>query len=287
MAMIRRLASIAALLLLAACGAEPQGPQPSPAMWEVTDKDGHTGWLFGTVHALPDGTAWRTPLLADVLDKSNLLVVEVSDLGATNLAQQAFVALAASANQPPILSRVPAGDRDALAAAIDRAGMKESDFTNTETWAAALQIANARRTGQVENGVDVALLATGKRVYPLESFAQQFAMFDHLAEADQRVLLAETAKDESNPDEEQQMVDAWVRGDTRTLRREIDTGFLTDPELREALLVSRNEDWTDQIAMIFDKGRSPLIAVGTAHLLGPEGLPALLEKRGFTVKRIQ
>ena len=182
---------------------------------------------------------------------------------------------------------MPAADRDELKAAIERAGMKESDFASTETWAAALQIANARRTGQVENGVDVALLSTGKRVYPLESFAQQFAMFDHLAEEDQRVLLAETAKDETKPEEEQQMVDAWVRGDIQVLRREIDTGFLTDPELRDALLVGRNENWADQIVMIFDKGRSPLIAVGTAHLIGPEGLPALLEKRGFTVKRIQ
>jgi len=285
--MIKRLVSLAAVLLLAACGSEPEGPGPTPAMWEVTDKEGHTGWLFGTVHALPDGTAWRTRKLTDVLGKSDLLVVEVSDLGTTNLAQQAFVALAASPNMPPILSRVPAADRDELKAAIERAGMKESDFASTETWAAALQIANARRTGQVENGVDVALLSTGKRVYPLESFAQQFAMFDHLAEEDQRVLLAETAKDETKPEEEQQMVDAWVRGDIQVLRREIDTGFLTDPELRDALLVGRNENWADQIVMIFDKGRSPLIAVGTAHLIGPEGLPALLEKRGFTVKRIQ
>jgi len=285
--MIRRLAAVAVLLLLlAACGSEPTGPQPSPAMWEVTDKDGHTGWLFGTVHALPDGTAWRTPLLMDTLAKSNLLVVEVSDLGATNLAEQAFVALAASPNMPPILSRVPAADRDALAAAIDRAGMKESDFASTETWAAALQIANARRTGQVENGVDVALLATGKHVYPLESFAEQFAMFDHLAEADQRVLLAETAKAE-DPNEEQEMVAAWAKGDIQVLRREIDTGFLTDPELREALLTSRNQDWAEQVAPIIAGNHRPLIAVGTAHLIGPEGLPALLEQRGFTVKRIQ
>jgi len=284
--MIRRLVSIAAVLLLAACGAEPTGPMPSPAMWEVTDKAGHTGWLFGTVHALPEGTAWRTPLLADVLAKSDLLVVEVSDLGATNIAEQAFVAMAASPNQPPILSRVPPPDRPALAAAIERAGMDEGDFANTETWAAALQIANVRRSGQVENGVDVALLATGKRVYPLESFARQFAIFDHLAEADQRVLLAETAKAQDS-NEEQQMVTAWAKGDTQALRREIDTGFLTDPELHAALLVDRNRDWADQIVSIFSKGRSPLIAVGTAHLLGPEGLPALLEERGFTVKRIQ
>jgi uncharacterized protein YbaP (TraB family) len=284
--MIRKLVSIAAALLLAACGGEPDAPEPSPALWEVSDAEGHKGWLFGTVHALPDGLAWRTPLLVSTFDKADLLVVEVSDLGATDLAQQAFSALAVSPDLPPLLSRVPAADRPALAAAIARAGMTEAQFANTETWAAALQIANVERTGETENGVDRALLTLGLPVTSLESFAEQFAIFDQLAEEDQRVLLTEAAE-QPDPAEERAMVEAWAAGDTRTLQREIDSGFLTDPVLRQALLIGRNEDWAEQIADIFAKNRAPFIAVGAGHLLGPEGLPALLEAKGFTVKRIQ
>lgn len=284
--MIRRLVAIAAALLLAACGAEPEGDGPSPALWEVSDQEGHKGWLFGTVHALPDGLEWQTPLLLSTLDKTGVLVVEVSDIGASRMAQQAFVALAASRDLPPLLSRVPEADRPALAAALERAGMAESDFAATESWAAALMIANADRTGEVENGVDRSLLSRGLPVMSLESFGEQFGIFDALAPADQQVLLVETAED-ADPAEERAMVEAWAAGDLATLSKEIDTGFLTDPELREALLVGRNKAWADEVAPLFARDSRPFIAVGAGHLLGPEGLPELLKARGFTVKRLQ
>ncbi len=285
--MIRKLLAASGALLLAACGGSaPEVPAPSPALWEVTDAAGHKGWLFGTVHALPDGLAWQTPRLLQTFDAAEVMVVEVSDLGSTQLAQQAFSALAATPGQPPLLSRVPAADRPALAALLERAGMNEAQFANTETWAAALQLANVGRAGEVENGVDRALLARGTQVMALEGFAEQFAIFDALAEDDQRVLLAATATDD-DPAEERAMALAWARGDQQALAREIDTGFLTDPELREALLVRRNKAWVEDIAPLFARDLKPLVAVGAGHLIGPEGVPALLEAQGFTVKRIQ
>ena len=285
--MIGRFIALMAALLLAGCGEPaPDAPAPAPAMWEVTRADGQKAWLFGTVHALPDGLAWRTPLLSSVLEETDLLVVEVSDLGNSNLAEQAFTALATTPGMPPLLSRVPAADRANLAAALERVDMDEAQFASTETWAAALIIANAERTGEVANGVDRALLSHGLRVSALESFGKQFAIFDRLAPADQQVLLVETAQD-ADPAEERAMVEAWAAGDTEALQREIDSGFLTDPELRQALLIARNDAWTVEVVRLLDGGYRPLVAVGAAHLLGPEGLPALLAARGYTVRRIQ
>ena len=286
--MIRRVFALAATLLLASCGGEParEAPEPSPALWEVTGADGEKGWLFGTVHALPDGIEWRTPLLTSTLEQAGVLVVEVANMGDADSAQQAFAALASSRNLPPLLSRVPAADRPALAAALERADMTERQFASTESWAAALLIANAQRTGEADNGVDRTLLAQGLPAISLESFAGQFAIFDQLAAADQQVLLAETGED-ADPADEQAMVEAWAAGDLATLRREIDSGFLTDPEIRAALLVDRNSAWVEQVAPLLDSDRRPFVAVGAGHLLGPEGLPALFEARGYTVRRIQ
>src|SRR5690606_6408771 len=65
---IRKLAALAALAWLAACG-EPahDWPDASPALWDVSGPEGEKRWLFGTIHSLPDGVAWRTPAIEAVL----------------------------------------------------------------------------------------------------------------------------------------------------------------------------------------------------------------------------
>lgn len=285
--MIRALAALAAILWLAACGESARDwPEPSPALWEVSGPEGQKGWLFGTIHALPDGVEWRTPRLDTVLADTGVLVVEVSNLGDAQAASQAFTAFAASRGLPPLLERVAPADRPALAAAIERANLDESDFAATDSWAAALLIANASRSGDSGKGVDRALLSRGLEAIALESYPAQFSIFDRLAAEDQAVLLVETAKS-SGSRAELELVEAWLAGDTARIERETRSGFLADPELRQALLVDRNRAWVERIAPLVTQGRRPLVAVGTAHLLGPDGLAALLAERGFEVRRIQ
>lgn len=281
--MIARALAALAVLLLAACAAPPPQPEPSPAVWAVTAPSGEMGWLFGTMHALPDGVEWRTPLLDGVARDAGVLIVEIADLGSGDAAAL-LEARAYSEGLPPLLGRVAPQDRAALAALLDTADREEEDFATTESWAAALMLASAVREGDPTNGVDRALIAEAHSVEGLETMAGQFALFDQMSNAAQAELLAATAREAGNGEA---LRNAWLAGDMAGLERLANASGLASPALREALQARRNRAWLAPISAAIGAGRRPLVAVGAAHMLGDAGLPALFAAQGWQVERLQ
>ena len=217
---------------------------------------------------------------------SSLLVVEVAELGRSDEAGAIFRRLSTTPGLPPLTQRVPPAERPALAAFLDRAGMDEDAFSETESWGAALILANSVRRSDSGNGADRALIAEAARVEGLESFEEQYAAFDRLPAAEQADLLAGLAAD-AEGDFEDRRVTAWLTGDMAALERDSSGGILADPELREALQLSRTRTWAARVGELLERGERPFVAVGAGHMWGDEGLPALLAARGYAVRRVQ
>jgi hypothetical protein len=276
-----------ALLALAACsGQGHKWPAPSPALWEVSGPGGQHAWMFGTVHSLPSGMKWRTAKVDEALGKSNVLVVEIADLADAQAAKAAFYRLSTTPGQPPLTTRVPQAGRPAVTALLTQAGLSDNDFPETETWGAAMILANRVSHGDPANGVDRALIAGGKRVEGFETFDEQYGMFDRLPQAQQAALLVAMARGAAGGEEDQEAVD-WLTGDTAALERESANGVLADAELRKTLQVDRNLAWDTRLEQMLADGEKPFVAVGAAHMFGPEGLPALLAAHGYTVRRVE
>lgn len=288
------LAAAVLLSVLAGCernAPDDTAPPPVPALYEWTGADGaREGWLFGTIHALPDGVTWRTDVLDDAVAGADMLVVEVATLDdGAGMARQ-FTRYAAKYPGGSLAARVSPSQRGRLGAALFDAGMRAEQFHHTDTWAVALTLSRNSGIGSSENGVDRALLQAFPvdRIRELEGVARQLAIFDGLAEADQLVLLA-TVLDErdTGKDTARRRLDDWRQGRLHSLATAGDASFLGDPELRAALLTARNTDWARKLDALHDSTGPMLVAVGAAHLPGPDGLIALLEARGFTLTRIQ
>lgn len=287
------LASI--LLLLAGCSDAPgeagaDGPPPNPLFYEIANADGAVeGWMLGTIHALPDGSEWRTPQIDRVIDRADLLIVEIAALNDSAATARTFADLATTQGLPPLDQRVPADLAAPLAELMERGDLAPGRFTTTETWAAAIALAQIDAKGDPANGVDRALIAdfTGRPLRELEGVAAQLAIFDRLPEAAQRAMLAAVVRgSEEARRDPARLQRAWLAGDAATIEASTNEGFLAEPALREALLTGRNRRWAAAIAPMLQRSPRPLIAVGTAHLVGPDGLAAMLEAQGYRVRRL-
>lgn len=290
--MIRTLLALMLLTLAATCGrGDSVSAPPKPALWEIAGPKGMpAGWLFGTVHALPEGTDWRTPRLEQALGTAQVLVVEVANLDDDKAIARAFARLAMDQPASPLAARVDPARRGPLRALVDRSGVAEPALDRLETWAAALTLARAANPLASAPGADRALVADfrGRPVVELEGVRTQLGIFDRLPERDQRDLLAAVIDESAQGSAAARaIVESWAAGDTARLERLAQGGLLEDRELRAALLTARNRAWTKRIAVMLRRGEQPFVAVGAAHLLGSDGLLALLEAEGYLIRRIQ
>jgi uncharacterized protein len=233
---------------------------------------------------------WRTPAIDAAIADADLLVMEVAGLDDAEGHARLFARLAAAPEQPPLASKVAPPLRGPLAEMLAAGDLDAGAFARTDTWAAAIALAQVIRHGDSANGVERTLTRAfaGRPVEELEGVEYQLTLFDALPEQDQRDMLAAVV--ESYPEaraDPGRLARIWRTGDDAALEAETTRGMLADPELYEALLAGRNRAWVQQLLPMLGAPPRPLIAVGAAHLAGPDGLPAMLEARGYTVTRVR
>jgi uncharacterized protein YbaP (TraB family) len=275
-------------LLAAACS---RTDPANPALWHVEGPQGQQAWLFGTIHALPRPVAWRTPRVDAALRQASLLMVEIADLNNDGATRAVYNRLAHSPDQPPLESRVPERLRPALAQLLSKAGLKPDGFADTETWASALLLGHAAQ-GDAEDaahGVDRALLSANHLpVSEFEGAQKQLSLFDSLPESAQRTMLASVIEGAPKaPEDTKALEEAWRRGNMKWIAAQTSSGMLTDPVLRKQLYSGRNQAWESAITTAMAHGQKPFVAVGAAHMAGPDGLPALLAAHGYHVTRVE
>jgi hypothetical protein len=83
-----------------------------------------------------------------------------------------------------------------------------------------------------------------------------------------------------------ELAKAWIGGDIATIERlGVDEMKKEAPAVYEKLIVQRNIAWSEKIAEMLKGSGVQQIAVGAAHLVGPESVQAQLAKRGIKVER--
>ncbi len=255
-----------------------------PALWQVSDDEGGAAWLFGTVHLLPPDTQWQGPKLDNAMAESRLLVLEVSGLDDEQAVAKIFANLGVRAGLPPLSSRIAPDLRPKLSKAIRSSKVPPFVLDRMESWAATLTLAASQSAGLglesasgVEQILTLRFTADEKPITGLETISEQLGLFDGLPEPEQRSMLNATIRNaDGNQEAFELLFHAWLNGDEKTMIAGSADGLLASPLVRERLLDGRNRNWAAQIAKMIERQSHPFIAVGAAHIPGPNGVAQLL-----------
>jgi uncharacterized protein YbaP (TraB family) len=126
-----------------------------------------------------------------------------------------------------------------------------------------------------------------KTVQGLETVAFQVSRFDGMTMEEQDRLLAETLNElDTQQAAVTALADAWKAGDVSTVERLVLQDLRNEPRLYQRMLVDRNRDWLPKLEALFARRGRAFVVVGAAHLIGPDGLLAMLRARGYTVEQM-
>lgn len=285
---------LAALAFAGAGFARPPEPAPTaPALWVVRDADS-TLYLFGTIHLLRPGT----PLGARV-DAARATAEEVwteIDMSPESVAAAGAAMIAAGFEaERPLSSYLTEQDAARLNAVLAANGLPAERFAAMRPWLAGLLLglAPAMRDGfdagaGADAQVGAAAQRAGQRMRYLETAGEQVSLLSGLSEATQVALLLDAiTQAEGGASFMDALSGAWSQGAEAALNDHVVLQMRAQsPELYAALIVRRNTAWMETIEGEMAGAGVDFVAVGAAHVIGPDGLVAMLRARGYTVTRV-
>lgn len=277
-----RVLAIVLVLVVAACGPKPAAcpvmpevPQGPAFLWKVHKAGGPTLWLFGTVHDL--GIDSVPPQALAALDGAARFA---SELGEEDADQDAIRELLRQKSGPGIDQTLPPDDwydlRDALSGRI-----KEDALRRARPWYALILLSQQMSPkAKVSMDVDLGKRAKAKQlsIDALESWQEQMTALDRVVTvADLSEAIRARSRMRCEP--------ARLRAAYRTGDLELVTSLLVVERTAEPLLYARNRAWQPRLeGYLADRGA--FVAVGLAHMLTDQGLPARLAAAGYTVERV-
>jgi uncharacterized protein YbaP (TraB family) len=279
------LSAVAAPIVLAVAA------KAEPAMWVIRDKDS-TIYLIGTLHLLRHETEWNAAKVKKALTESSELWLEVADID-DQASVAPLIAQYGIDREKTLSSKLNATQKEKLAKVAATYSVPLASLEPMKPWMAALMFAvlPLQKAGYDPNaGIDRLLKAQaekeGDKIYGFETAEEQVRFFAELPESEQIAFLEETLGDaEKGTAQLEKLAKAWINGDNETIGNILVNEFKKEaPAVYEKFLVQRNIAWSEKIAEILKGSGVQQIAVGAAHLAGPDSLQVQLAKRGIKVE---
>ena len=285
---------------------DPDDADPScPLFWKVTDGEGHTLYLFGTIHVGDERNEDVFNSLKGTLAECDALAVEFdvvayeNDMAAMIRDIQTFL----YTDGTRITDHCSAEMYEKMKQTLEDNGYYNSlyEMYDLALWSQLLDTAYVDNSSlSVDFGMDRLLIEEANRlgiqVLDVESSEFQTALSDSFSD-ELNILMIEELLDmtyEEYDEELEQMYEACLKGDADVILgdEEEDTEGLTEEEIAMVedynykMVDERNVGMVEAAKEYLEGGQTVFFAVGCGHMVGEAGIVSLLEAEGYTVERV-
>ena len=266
-------------------------PPAGGLLWRLIKADQAPSYLLGTIHSSDARVTRLKPNVIKALDNSDRFVMEMV------LDTNAFMHFGASMLLPEgedLESTVGSTLFAKVVTAMSDLGMPESLVRRMKPWVVISMLGMPKSNGELILDMVLYQRATGqgKPTTGLETAKEQLDVFEGLSKADQISLLKTTIeKLPSQPQIFEELIKAYLSDDLdeiQNLAKRFNHGNASAAIKRFMVRLNdeRNQRMVQRIIPYTMQGNS-FIAVGALHLGGPNGILALLNKRGYKTEPIR
>jgi uncharacterized protein YbaP (TraB family) len=260
-------------------------------LWRIS-KLGHSSYLYGTLHVGKLPWVFAGPRLREAIAETNTLALEI------DVTDPGLITNPPSAATAPLA--LPQALRERLSRQIAAACLPEQALQryNPLMQVVTLTVLSARWEGLDASYAQEVVLASAARaqarpIVALESARAQMALLlpsdpeqarRRLDQALEQLELGRTRPLLRH------MAEAWSEGRLSELEDYSKWCECADTEEDRAFLRQLNDDrnapMADRIDALHTQGKRLLVAVGSLHMTGEQGLPRLMAARGYIVEQL-
>ena len=265
-------------------------------VWKVTDDAGHTLYVAGSVHALR-ASDYPLPAPYEQAYQASAALAFETDL--TVSGEQFGRALGAAAQYPhggKLKDHVDPRTYAYILRVIGNvhgSSAPEKRIEHLRPWAISFMVESPGGLQGVSSrsGVEPYFINKAKRDHKpmagLVPLRDHVAVFGKMNDADsEAVLLLAFIGLNTDGKVFEQMVANWKRGDVAGVDKIVTDEYRDAPGVRRRMLSERNETWIPKIEGYLRSGKTWMVLAGTAHMVGDDGVPALLRAKGYHVEQL-
>jgi uncharacterized protein YbaP (TraB family) len=283
----------AVLLALVLAGGAAAQTRGHSFLWKV-QSGANVMYLAGSVHALTADAYPLNPVYQRAFDASSVLVEEIDLAEADPLAGGLGLLAKGMYTDGRTFSSAVSRETAALVAEkLKGTPLALELIQPMKPWMVTLML---EALGAQSAGLDPELgldkhfynLATDgrKQVIGLETVEYQIDRFDKMPDAMQEQLLrSELAEMETEKTSLRTLLTAWQSGDAAAIEKMLLMSFTDNPAAYNSLITERNRNWMPQLDACLKRSTPCFVIVGAAHIVGPQGLLALLRQRGYQIEQ--